>query len=97
MAHRKTPRYVKPGPEISDGSYGVPAHDTDQSADLIITETILFPRLASQLCRRQPVFVVAHVHESAGEENQDTEDQHGTPTKRPVRHKTGGFKFKQGS
>lgn len=98
MANRRTPRYTKPGAEIGDGSYGDAPGDGTQGHDFVVVETIIPPRLPSQFFRRQPVFVIEHVHDTAGEENQD-----GNPPtqqreiKRPVRRKTGGFKFKLGS
>ena len=97
VKHGRTPRYVRPGPEIGDGSHGIPANETGNASDLVIVETILPPRLPSQFFRRRPVFIVEHIHASAGEENQDTNHEPHTPKKRPVRHKEGGFKFKPGS
>lgn len=97
MAKRTTPRYTKPGAEMGDGSYGDAPNDDTRRQDYIVTETIHPPRLPSQFFRRKPVFLVEHVHDTAGEENQDVDPvQHHEP-KRPMRRKTGGFKFKLGS
>lgn len=98
MVNRRTPRYTKPGAEMGDGSHGDSSHDDIQGQDFVVIETILAPRLPSQFFRRRPVFLIEHVHEHAGEENQDTAPPvRQKDIKRPVRRKTGGFKLKEGS
>lgn len=97
MKKRRAPRYVPPGKEFGDAAFDGSGNVDDHDEHLVVTETILHPRLSSQFFRGRPVYIVAHVHSIVGEEDQDIKPMRLTQTKRPVRHKTGGFKFKLGS